>query len=161
MMTQPKYNFDSPAARPQVCPRCGGRVDPQSNLLRHAPSCPELGKHGIANTSGLIPCGVAVLILPYELEINSSTIIIPENVRERTVVVETRGIVIANGENLVPDPKPEWNQQRPRAQPGDKVMLVRYAGVMIVGPADQRQYRLVNNGDIYAKISKEEELTDG
>lgn len=102
-----------------------------------------------ANTSGLLPLGRAVLIEPYEPEIQVSRLVLPPTVRERTAMVEQRATVIAVGPEC-------WREESsPRAKPGDKVVVSRYAGWLAVGPADGRTYRMVNANDIFAMITEE------
>lgn len=101
------------------------------------------------NKSGLKPLGRAVLVKPYEPEIKKSLIELPETVRERTTMVETRAIVIEAGSQA-------WNDEKePRAKPGDKVLIAKFAGVLAVGTSDNERYRLVNDLDIYCKIEVE------
>ena len=102
------------------------------------------------NKSWLNPLGRAVLVKPYEPEIKKSVIAIPETVRERTSMVETRAIVLEAGPQA-------WDDEKvPRAQPGDKVLISKFAGVMAQGTADGEKYRLVNDLDIYCKIEVEQ-----
>jgi co-chaperonin GroES (HSP10) len=99
------------------------------------------------NQSGMEPLGVAVLIKPYEPEFRKSIIKIPLTVRMRTQLAETRAIVVAIG------PEAWKDEAAPRAQVGDKVMITRYAGAMLTGPLDEEIYRMVNDRDLYARIT--------
>lgn len=99
------------------------------------------------NPSGLEPLGHAVLVAPYEPEFKKSIIEIPITVRMRTQMSETRAIVIAIG------PEAWAGEQAPRAKVGDKVMITRFAGAMLTGPKDDKIYRMVNDRDLWAKIS--------
>jgi co-chaperonin GroES (HSP10) len=103
----------------------------------------------VANPSGLEPLGHAVLIAPYEPEFKKSIIEIPITVRMRTQMAETRAIIIAVG------PEAWAEEKSPRARVGDKVMVTRCAGAMLTGPNDEKIYRMVNDRDIYARISSE------
>ncbi|MDX2059931.1 MAG: hypothetical protein SFV24_19130 [Gemmatimonadales bacterium] len=103
------------------------------------------------NKSGLRPLGHAVLVKPYEPEIKKSTIVIPETVRERTAMVETRAVVLDIG------PEAWKGESVPRATVGDKVLISKFAGVIVKGTADGDTYRMVNDLDIYCKIEQEEE----
>lgn len=101
------------------------------------------------NTSGLVPVGVAVLVEAYEPEIKKSMIAIPETVAERTKIAETRAIVRAIGPYA-------WNEEpEPRAKIGDKVMIARFAGIAIKGPLDGKDYRIINDRDIFCRIEGE------
>ena len=101
------------------------------------------------NPSGLEPQGHAVLVQPYEPELRRSSIIVPPSAEERNTMVETRAIVIAIGGEAWVDEK------KPRAAVGDKVMMTRFAGILAIGPADGVRYRLINDRDIFCKITKE------
>jgi len=101
------------------------------------------------NTSGLMPCGHAVLLEPYEPELKSSTLVIPDTVRRRTAMAEMRAKVIAVGPMA-------WKQEGiPRAKVGDKVIITAYCGAIVQGTADGKQYRMVNDEDIFCVIESE------
>ena len=102
------------------------------------------------NLSGLRPLGSAVLVEYYEPEKRESMIFIPENVQDRTLMVEQRATVVETG------PEAWADERTPRAVPGDRVLIARMAGYAAVGPADGRRYRIVNDRDIFAKITHEE-----
>lgn len=101
------------------------------------------------NSSGLRPCGHAVLIELYEPELRKTTIVIPDTVSDRQTMLETRAIVIEAGAAA-------WDDEPvARARPGDKVMIQKYAGVIVKGTGDGRKYRLINDRDIICKIEVE------
>lgn len=104
----------------------------------------------VMNTSGLRPLGRAVLIEVYEPEKKQSTIVIPDHVQDRLDSVETRAIVIAVGPAC-------WPDEPPRAAPGDKVYIAKFAGTRTKGTKDGKQYRFINDRDIYAAIAEEAE----
>ena len=98
------------------------------------------------NKSGLFPAGRAVLIRPYEME-SDSLIQLPDSVKSKEAMIEQRAIVVAVGFSA-------WHDEpQPRAAVGDKVIVSKFAGYMAVGPLDQKQYRLVNDRDIFALIT--------
>jgi len=99
------------------------------------------------NKSGLRPLGHALLVQPYEFK--TELVAIPDNVKERQSLLENRVVVIEVGPNCWADEKV------PRAKPGDKVMVTKYAGHQAVGPADGVQYRLINDRDIFCAITEE------
>lgn len=100
------------------------------------------------NKSGLYPLGHAVLVEPYEPELKKSMIVMPDTVKERTAMVETRAIVVAIGPLA-------WEEEKvPRAQVGDKVLISKFSGVMAKGTLDEKMYRLVNDRDIYCRIEE-------
>lgn len=101
------------------------------------------------NKSGLEPRGRAVLVMPYEPEVKSSVIEIPHAAQERMSMIEQRAVVVAIGPAC-------WNDEpSPRAVPGDRVLVTKFAGYMAIGPVDGKQYRLVNDRDIFAAITAE------
>lgn len=98
------------------------------------------------NNSGLRPLGVAVLIQPYEPERKGAMIEVPDFVQSKTAMVDNRAVVIAVGPNA-------WQDELcPRAKPGDKVLVTKFAGYMAKGPKDGQLYRFVNDRDIFAGI---------
>jgi len=103
----------------------------------------------MVNNSGLQPVGCAVLIEPYVPERRGGLIEIPQNVQGRMAMVDNRATVIEVGVNA-------WQDERtPRAAAGDKVLVTSYAGFMAMGPKDGKQYRLVNDRDIFCRITDE------
>ena len=104
----------------------------------------------IKNTSGIEPVGHAVLLLPYKPDIDSSPIYVPTHVTRSMDMYEMRGIVVAIGPEA-------WKDEAPRAKVGDKVLVSQFCGAVMRGPLDDVQYRLVNGGDIFARIVAEKE----
>lgn len=103
----------------------------------------------VKNTSGLLPKGRAVLVRPYEPDRVSSIIEMPETVQDRLRTIEQRAEVVAVG------PSAWIDEKEPRARPGDKVLLSAFSGHMATGTADGKQYRFVNDKDIFAQIEVE------
>ena len=101
------------------------------------------------NNSGLKPLGRAVLIQPYEPERISSIIALPDEVQGRLQMVEQRAIVVAVGASAWSD------ESEARAKPGDKVLVAQFSGYMALGTSDGKQYRFVNDRDIFAAIELE------
>lgn len=119
-----------------------------------------LEKAGIAcygvhpgNTSGHHPQGRAVLVQPWEPEITGailrSKLIIPSEVREKTVVMENRVRVIEIGACAWMD------EPRPRAKVGEICLVTRLAGFTIAG-YDGQIYRLVNDRDLFCTCDEPE-----
>lgn len=102
----------------------------------------------VKNPSGLEPLGFAVLVEPYEPELNSTPLVIPLSARERSSVLEQRVRVIAVG------PMAWSDETAPRAVPGDLVLVTKAAGHMAVGVADGKQYRLINDRDVFCRIGR-------
>jgi co-chaperonin GroES (HSP10) len=114
----------------------------------------------MTNSSGLEALGHAVLIRPYEPKVQSSIIAIPDSAQGRMVMAEQRATIVQVGRDA-------WKEERwffglirrPRAKPGDKVLVTKYAGYQTVGTLDGISYRLVNDRDVFCKIT--EEKADG
>lgn len=101
------------------------------------------------NLSGLSPRGKAVLIKAYEPEVKGGLIAIPDHVSRNMGMAETRAVVIAIGPGA-------WDDEPvPRAAVGEKVMVTKYAGMLVQGTKDGQQYRLVNDRDIFCAIVEE------
>lgn len=63
---------------------------------------------------------------------------------------EQRAVIVEVG-------KYAWHDEvEPRASVGDKVLVSKFAGVLVKGTADGEQYRLVNDRDIFAAIEVEQ-----
>lgn len=103
------------------------------------------------NQSGLEPLGRAVLLRMFAPEQKEGLIEIPDLVKERMSVIEQRAEVVAVGAEC-------WADERElRAEPGDMVLVTKFAGYVTRGPADGGLYRLVNDRDIFCRILKEKE----
>ena len=99
------------------------------------------------NESGLKPLGHAVLTVPWEdpVKKKESLIVLPDEVRARLEAIETQVMVIEVGPNA-------WADEPPRAKPGDVVLVGKYSGAVAKGPRDGKDYRLVNDNDIYCAV---------
>jgi co-chaperonin GroES (HSP10) len=102
------------------------------------------------NTSGVTPRGRAVLVRPYAVEERTAAgIILANETIKKDQLAEQRAIVISVGPEA-------WRQEsEPRALPGDRVLFSKWAGYSLTGPADDQQYRVVNDSDIFMVITKE------
>lgn len=102
------------------------------------------------NNSGLHPAGRAILVRPYEPERKDSLIVIPDSIKAGMQTLEQRAEVIEIGPEA-------WAEERMvRAHVGQKVLVSAYAGYMATGPLDGKQYRFVNDRDIFATIEEKE-----
>lgn len=102
------------------------------------------------NKSGIRPLGRAVLVKPYTPELKESLIVLPDEALSRDQMIEQRAIVVEAGEFA-------WHDEpKPRATAGQKVLVSKFAGYMVKGTADNEQYRLVNDRDIFAAIEVEQ-----
>jgi co-chaperonin GroES (HSP10) len=108
-------------------------------------SVTQLKPSPAGNSSGHHPRGRAVLVQPYEPEVKKGTIIIPDTVKERGAILETRAIVIEVGNSA-------WcDENGPRAAVGDVVLVTRLAGFQVLGH-DGQYYKLVNDRDIFCVV---------
>jgi co-chaperonin GroES (HSP10) len=116
-----------------------------------------------SNPSGLRPAGHAVLLEPYEPDFDAARrtgLIIPENQRNNSIMVEMRAIVVELGDMAYRKDYQNWflrliTPWRPRCKPGDKIMVQSYSGAIVVGTLDGKQYRLVNDEDVFVQIVAE------
>jgi co-chaperonin GroES (HSP10) len=80
----------------------------------------------------------------------------PDSYKGLMAQVEQRAEVVEVGPACWDDERvrflgiPLW--KRPRAKPGDHVLVTKFAGHMAKGIKDDRQYRYVNDRDIFARI---------
>ena len=120
----------------------------------------------VANLSGLLPVGHAVLLLPYQPEYDAAKragLAIPdEDFRMGGIMTEMRAVVVALGPDCWRNDNDtvaerEAKPWRPRALPGDKVMVSKFSGAVVHGPLDGKVYRMVNDQDIFVKIVAEAE----
>lgn len=107
----------------------------------------------VTNNSGIHPAGFAVLLRAYEPEIEKakSLIHIPDNVSDKTRMVETRAIVVEIG------PAAWFDEPYHRAKVGDIVLISKFSGILVHQSCtkDSRSdYRMVNDKDIYAVIEE-------
>jgi co-chaperonin GroES (HSP10) len=117
------------------------------------------------NQSGLRPVGHAVLLEPYEPDFDAARrigIVIPDNLRERSIMVEMRARVLELGDQAYRKDGQTWisrlfTPHRPRCRPGDKVLVQVYSGALVQGTMDGKVYRLVNDEDIFVQIAEEAE----
>ena len=105
----------------------------------------------VENESGLKPLGRAVLVEDYQPERKSGVIVLPDSVAKRESSIEQRARVVEVGPEA-------WEEEKvPRARPGDLVLVAKYSGYLAMGPNDEKWYRLVNDRDIFAGITKEKD----
>ena len=103
------------------------------------------------NESGLIPLGHRVLLYPEVIESTSAGgIIIPKEVTHKERMAQITATVVAVGEGCWLDTTvPAW------CEVGDKVLIGKFAGLLYDGE-DDKEYRIVNDMDIVAKIKEKQ-----
>lgn len=104
----------------------------------------------MSNESGLRPVGRAVLVQPYMVEGKSAGgIIIPEEARKKDQLAEQKAVVVEIG------PCAWSGEPVPRCKIGDRILFSKWAGYSAIGPGDGKEYRVVNDSDIFMVITKE------
>lgn len=104
------------------------------------------------NPSGIVPIDLRVLVLPDAPGTKIGSIIIPETEVEKRKFAQTKGTLIAVGENA-------WEEAAGRSAafikpaPGDRVIIGKYAGIEIKG-TDGVEYRLMNDEDVTARLEE-------
>lgn len=117
----------------------------------------------LLNPSGLQPVGHAVLVQAYEPDFDAARrmgLIIPDSVRNNSIMVEMRVRVLELGDMAYRKDYQSWlarlfTPYRPRCKPGDKIMVQDYSGAIVIGTLDGKQYRLVNDEDVFVRIAEE------
>lgn len=74
-------------------------------------------------------------------------IILPDGHAEKEDMAQTYATVISVGRYAFDDMAPEH-----RPQSGDKILMAKYAGVLVKGPADGEPYRIILPVDCLAKV---------
>lgn len=102
------------------------------------------------NKTGVIPKGHAVLAEPFEKKKDNSLIVLPDNVKERSQMIEDRLRILDHGAAC-------WiDEPEPRAQIGDLVLIPNMAGRMVRG-TDGKMYRIINDKDVIAVVDEKVE----
>lgn len=99
----------------------------------------------IENRSGYQPLGRAVLVRMIQ-EKAEGLIAIPDQVKASMAVMEDRAEVIEIGSECWTD------ESQPRCEPGDKVIVTKFAGYILKETKDGNIYRLVNDRDVFARM---------
>lgn len=98
------------------------------------------------NQSGLIPLGRAILVEPFEPERKKSAILLPDHVLKNERVLDVKVRCVEVGPGAFPD-------EPARCAAGDIVFVAKMSGFVAQGPRDGKPYRLVNDRDVFAKIT--------
>lgn len=104
------------------------------------------------NTSGVYPLDLRVLVLPDSAEaVTKGGIILPEPEVDKQKFAQCKATIIAVGENAFHEARRNPDFVKPA--PGDRVLIAKYHGVMIVGD-DGGDYRLLNDEDVTARLEE-------
>lgn len=102
------------------------------------------------NKSGLIPHDFKVLVYPDEIkEVTEGGVHLPDSVKKKEAHAQIYGELIATGKNAFL----EWRGDNPKI--GDRVCIGKYTGRILKGK-DDKEYRLLNDDDIWASLEKGE-----
>jgi len=104
------------------------------------------------NLSGIQPVEDKLLLLPDEPTQVIRGIIKPDKVREQEGMAQVRALLVAVGGNCFED----WDDPIPKV--GDRVMVMKYAGIHGLEGADGRTYQLCTARDITAILTMEEHI---
>ena len=103
----------------------------------------------IVNSSGIIPTGGHLLVLPDKVEeVTAGGIYIPKTAQEKEQQAATVGTLISVGASAWKD----LDDGSPWAAVGDRISYSRYAGVSMKGSNDE-SYVLINDNDVLAVLS--------
>lgn len=110
----------------------------------------------VPNPSGMVPLEFKALVRPSEVEVDPALarakkagLQLPQDVLEREFMAQIVAEFVSAGGNAFED----WKDKR-LPQPGDKVLMAKYAGITVRG-ADGVEYRMLNDKDISALITAE------
>lgn len=104
------------------------------------------------NTSGIEPLDLRVLVLPDSVqEKTAGGILLPDQHKEREKYATCKGTLVAAGENAWEEAAARSHEFR-KPVPGDRVLIAKYGGIMITGE-DGKEYRLMNDQDVVARLS--------
>jgi len=95
------------------------------------------------NTSGFIPLGHRLLVLPDPIETKTkSGLVLVTETTGREEMAQVKGTLVAIGDGCWKDtPTPNW------AVPGDRIVFGKYSGLLWAG-ADGEKYRILNDLDV-------------
>lgn len=103
------------------------------------------------NKSGIIPIRDLVLVLPEEeVTVKEMMIQLPDNVKEKQLLHQIFGKVVAMGEGAFKYEEKQYGVM-PSIKAGQRVMFARYGGMVVTG-SDKVKYRLISDDDIVASV---------
>lgn len=102
------------------------------------------------NNSGIKPLDVRVLVFPDPVEeVTKGGIILPGTAVEKDKYATVKATLVAAGVNAFAEARANPAFEVP--QPGARVMIAKYGGVLITGK-DGADYRIMNDEDIVAVL---------
>ena len=111
------------------------------------------------NTSGFIPLDKRVLVLPDQVAEKAGSIFLPDSRKEQDKWAQARGTLIAIGETAwseaVDDARRHGAEFSPPIE-GDRILFAKYGGVLVNG-SDGREYRIMNDEDVVARLDEKED----
>lgn len=113
----------------------------------------ECGELAMVNETGIEPVGRAILVEPYEPERAASIIQLPDHILANERVMDVKVRCVAIGPEAWKAQMLGGKDEPPRCFPGDVIMVARFSGHVTKGPKDGKMYRLVNDRDIFAKVT--------
>lgn len=105
------------------------------------------------NDSGLVPVGRAILVEPFEPEREASRIALPDWVRANERVLDVRVRCVEVGPEAWKATRVGDKDEPPRCWPGDIIFVAKFSGFVTQGPKDGKPYRLVNDKDVFARVT--------
>ena len=100
------------------------------------------------NTSGLEPVEAKILLLPDRIAEEYGEIRIPEVAQMQRQFSQVRALMIAHGPNAFED----WDDP-PKV--GDRIMICKFAGIVDIKGVDGREYQIITDVDVTARILEE------
>ena len=103
----------------------------------------------VENPSGIVPLDLAALVYPDPVEgVTQGGIIIPPSAQTRQKYATQKATLIAVGGSCFA----EWIE---KPKPGQRILIVQYAGTRITGPKDGREYNVIRDDEIVAILEEE------
>lgn len=104
------------------------------------------------NGSGFEPMHTKVLVLPDEVAAKSAGgIHLPQSVKEQNDFAVCTGVVVAVGPAAFTNWPHSLDKWAGAVEAGERIVLAKYAGLVIEGKTDGRKYRLIQDTDVIGK----------
>ncbi len=114
------------------------------------PQLETMGIHEHRNSSGIVPLDKRIIVLPDPVEEKIGSIFIPDQAKEREKYATMKATLVAIGELAWGEAMVDaanWKMPFRRPQPGDRVLIAKYGGVLLTGD-DGKDYRIMNDADV-------------